>query len=82
MLDYVYQDMPGCNLSNDLLQKIPEHLTVLEMSNVHWSDWGKPTRIIETLHAIGKPPNFSCGELKEYLGSPILTTSYPSVLLR
>lgn len=66
MLEHMYRKMPVCNLSRGLLQKIPEHLTVLEMSNVLWSDWGQPTRIIETLQAIGKTPNFSCDELKKY----------------
>lgn len=75
MLEQMYRSMPVCNLSKGLLQHIPEHLTVLEMNHVLWSDWGQPTRIIKTLQAIGKPPNFSCDELKEYLSSPIVTTS-------
>jgi len=56
MLEHMYRKMPVCNLSRGLLQKIPEHLVVLEMSNVLWSDWGQPTRIVETLQALGKPP--------------------------
>jgi len=75
MLEHMYRKMPVCNLSRGLLQKIPEHLVVLEMSNVLWSDWGQPTRIVETLQALGKPPNFSSNELKKYLSSSIVTTS-------
>jgi hypothetical protein len=58
--------MPVWHLSQGCLQEIPEHLIVLDMRDVLGSDWGHPTRILETLRTIGKPPNFSCDELKEY----------------
>jgi len=58
MLEHIYLDMPVCNLSEGFLQKIPEYLTVLELSNVLWSDWGQPWRIVETLEVIGRTPKF------------------------
>ena len=67
MLEYMYLDMPVCNLSRGLLEKIPEHLTVLEMSNILWSDWGQPRRISESLRAIGKTPNFLSDEVNGFL---------------
>jgi len=78
MLEHIYRNMPVCNLSRGLLQKIPEHLTVLEMSNVLWSDWGQPTRIVETLQAIGKPPNFVSDDLNGFFSKPLGATSLPS----
>ena len=67
MLEHMYLDMPMCNFSQGLLEKIPEHLTVLEMSNVLWSNWGQPGRISEALQAIGKKANFSCDERNRIL---------------
>ncbi|MBA3965022.1 MAG: hypothetical protein H0X47_04495 [Nitrospirales bacterium] len=71
MLEHICLDLPVCNLSECLLQKIPEHITVLKMTNALWSDWGQPRRIYETLQAIGKHSNFPSGRFKEkYSKSP------------
>ncbi len=53
MLKHPHLDMPVSNVSKGLLQKIPEHLTVLAMENVLESDWGQPKRFFETLQSIG-----------------------------
>jgi hypothetical protein len=50
--------MPMLNFSSEVLQKIPEHLGVMELEEVLWSDWGRPERIIETLEMLGKKPAF------------------------
>lgn len=47
------------NFSSDVLQQVPEHVEVLEMRDVMWSDWGHPTRIRETLRPIEREPTFS-----------------------
>lgn len=57
-LDAIYQDMPVRNFSSDLLQKFPERMGVIELQGVLWSDWGRPSRILETLQTIGKEPAF------------------------
>ena len=54
VLDAIYQAMPCRNFSSHLLQCVPQQLAVLEMKNVLWSDWGNPTRIVDTLGKIGK----------------------------
>ena len=53
MLDVLYEDMPSHNFSSDLLEQTVDHLGVIEMSNVVWSDWGRPERIADTLRDIG-----------------------------
>ncbi|MDT7042784.1 sugar phosphate nucleotidyltransferase [Candidatus Nitronereus thalassa] len=58
VLEAIYQDMPRQNFSSGLLQRVPDHVGVLELQDVMWSDWGNPDRIIETLHQIGKTPVF------------------------
>ena len=60
MLDVLYDaDMPEHSLSADLLEHAVDHLGVIEMSNVLWSDWGRPDRIVDTLRDIGLTPRFS-----------------------
>ncbi|MDH5700870.1 MAG: sugar phosphate nucleotidyltransferase, partial [Nitrospirota bacterium] len=78
MLQHIYVDMPVCNLSKEFLQKIPNHLTVLEMSNILWSDWGNPNRISETLLAIGKTPNFLSDKLNGFLSKPLGAPPLPT----
>jgi mannose-1-phosphate guanylyltransferase len=57
-LQRVYQEMPSWNVSADLLGRSAANLAVMELDRVHWSDWGKPERILETLHRAGKRPVF------------------------
>ena len=42
----------------EMLQRVPERASVLEMNGVLWSDWGKPTRIMDSLRRIGREPAF------------------------
>jgi mannose-1-phosphate guanylyltransferase len=58
VLDEIYRNMPAKNFSSDLLQHVPEHLVVIELSGVLWSDWGKPSRIAESLRRIDRRPAF------------------------
>lgn len=66
VLDAIYRMMPAYNFSSDLLQRGPEHIAVIEMTGVLWSDWGKPERIANTLRQIGRQPVFPL----ECLGRP------------
>jgi mannose-1-phosphate guanylyltransferase len=58
VLERIYRHMPVKNFSADLLQRMPEACAVIDLDNVLWSDWGKPERITETLHRIGRQPAF------------------------
>lgn len=66
-LQQIYQDMPHLDFSRELLQRFPEHLGVMELEEVLWSDWGQPERIVHTLKTLGKEPAFP----SEILQSPI-----------
>jgi mannose-1-phosphate guanylyltransferase len=57
-LHQLYRYMPHMNFSSDVLQKVPEHLGVIELEEVLWSDWGRLERIRETLEVLGKKPAF------------------------
>ena len=58
LLDAIYQVMPACNFSSGLLARAVDQVAVIELDEVLWSDWGKPERIADTLHRIGKQPAF------------------------
>jgi mannose-1-phosphate guanylyltransferase len=58
VLDSVYQEMPARDFSADLLQRAADQTAVIELSGVHWSDWGRSERIADTLRRIGKQPAF------------------------
>ena len=59
VLDAIYETMPRRNFSSHLLECAPERLAVMEMTNVLWSDWGNPERILSDLEKIGKQPALS-----------------------
>lgn len=54
VLDAIYEAMPRRNFSSHLLACAPERIAVMEMTNVLWSDWGSPERILSGLEKIGK----------------------------
>jgi mannose-1-phosphate guanylyltransferase len=59
VLEEIYGSLPARDLSSHLLQRSSDRLTVLEMNEVWWSDWGRPERILETLQALEPPAAFS-----------------------
>jgi mannose-1-phosphate guanylyltransferase len=54
ILMHLYRTMPTRNFSSDLLSLIPHQLSMMELSGVYWSDWGKPERIQETMACMGR----------------------------
>ena len=66
ILKSIYDDMPECNFSSDLLGEAPEQVGIMEMQNVLWCDWGRPERIVETLKEIGRKPLFQNGHLSAH----------------
>jgi mannose-1-phosphate guanylyltransferase len=58
VLESIYEVMPTRNFSSHLLERVSQRVAVMELSDVLWSDWGKPERILETLQQIGKQPAY------------------------
>ena len=58
LLESLYSVMPSGNFSTHLLERVVEHVAVLELGEVIWSDWGRPERIPDTLRRVGKEPAF------------------------
>jgi mannose-1-phosphate guanylyltransferase len=53
-IELAYRGMPSVNLSRDLLEPLAGWTVALPMTGVHWSDWGRPERVEQTLVRIGK----------------------------
>lgn len=58
VLHGIYHDMPVRNFSADFLEHIVHKVSVFDLRNVLWSDWGRPHRIEQSLRRIGKVPAF------------------------
>jgi mannose-1-phosphate guanylyltransferase len=52
----LYARLPSTNFSDDVLGSSPDHLAVLPVRGVRWSDWGEPARVLRTLSAVGIRP--------------------------
>lgn len=52
----LYRDLQGWNFSSNFLMRIPHHLLVLQVDNVHWSDWGTRDAIERTLNRLTQRP--------------------------
>jgi mannose-1-phosphate guanylyltransferase len=59
VLESIYSRMPALNFSSDFLQRMPEHMAVMNLHGLSWSDWGRPARIVHSLCSIHKEPAFS-----------------------
>jgi len=58
ILETVYRHMPALDMSKHLLQPAKNQLSVLQLSGILWSDWGRPERIAESLQRVGGVPAF------------------------
>jgi mannose-1-phosphate guanylyltransferase len=59
VLESIYRVMPAWNFSSHLLARATDHLAVLDMAGVSWSDWGSPGRILDDIHRFELQPTFS-----------------------
>jgi mannose-1-phosphate guanylyltransferase len=57
-----YDTLPRWNFSSVVLARIPEHLLVLRVDDVHWSDWGTRASIERTLVTLNQPPPWQMGK--------------------
>jgi len=53
-----YAALSPWNFSSRLLAQIPEHLLVLRVKDVGWSDWGTPESIRRTILTFASPPRW------------------------
>lgn len=60
----LYSKLQPLDFSKHVLQRIPNRIAVRAMHDVHWSDWGRPERVAETIARIGGQPAFDTGHLQ------------------
>jgi mannose-1-phosphate guanylyltransferase len=74
ILDEIYHGIPPHDVVSELLQRVPDRAAVMEVRDVLWSDWGKPTRILDSLRRIGREPAFPAEHLRRsYERMPFVT---------
>ncbi len=54
----IYDCVGEINFSSEVLEKCSDELLVMRVSDVGWSDWGEPERVIGTLNSIGVQPQW------------------------
>jgi mannose-1-phosphate guanylyltransferase len=52
IVESLFQYIPLENFSTSVLQKIPQHLRVMEATDIHWSDWGEEDRIFKDIERL------------------------------
>ncbi|MFI5349183.1 MAG: sugar phosphate nucleotidyltransferase [Elusimicrobiota bacterium] len=60
-----YRSMESANFSRDIVEPAAGRMVAMPMDGVHWSDWGRPQRIAETLAHIGKTQSFPAEIVEE-----------------
>jgi mannose-1-phosphate guanylyltransferase len=60
-----YQAMESVNFSRDIVEPAAGRMVAMPMDGVHWSDWGRPQRIAETLTKLGKTQSFPAEIVEE-----------------
>ncbi len=55
----LYSGLQSTNFSRDVLTKRAAELAVLAVSEVGWSDWGLPQRVLSTLARMGVPAGWA-----------------------
>jgi mannose-1-phosphate guanylyltransferase len=54
VLDRIFRSAPVHDFSRELLEPAGPHLAVLEAEGFFWSDWGRPSRILDVVEAMRK----------------------------
>jgi mannose-1-phosphate guanylyltransferase len=53
-LERAYRNMPEASFSRDVLERAPDRAAVIQLAGTHWSDWGRPERIVQSLARTGR----------------------------
>lgn len=64
----ILRGMQAADFSADILQSETKDLRVLPLEKVHWSDWGRPDRVMASLRKIGVSPSTAFQDLEHALG--------------
>ncbi len=62
-IEAIYEEITPWNFSSRVLAHIPQHLVVVRVDDVHWSDWGTRKCIERTLRALKQIPPWQNGQV-------------------
>ncbi|MDQ7817285.1 MAG: sugar phosphate nucleotidyltransferase [Melioribacteraceae bacterium] len=54
IVESTYHEIPDVNFSKSVLEKISEHLRVMEVKGLYWSDWGEESRVLRDIKRFSK----------------------------
>lgn len=63
LLRNIYETLQEANFSRTVLERATGQLAVVPLTDVHWSDWGRPHRVVESLERLGRRPRFDRQDL-------------------
>ena len=58
----VYRNLSPWNFSNLLLARIPQHMIMLKVTDIQWSDWGTRESIERTYKTLNQVPFWNLPE--------------------
>ena len=58
----VYRNLSPWNFSNLLLARIPQHMIILKVTDIQWSDWGTRESIESAYKTLNQVPFWSLPE--------------------
>lgn len=62
VIEREYRDMEPVTLSRGIFERNLSNVSVVEVQNVFWSDWGSGDRVLSTLGRVGKLPAHNAGK--------------------
>ncbi len=74
----LYQELRAWNFSREVLTRVAEHLIVVPLDDVYWSDWGTRESVEHTLTVLNRPPPWRAAGSRK----PVRSNSGNSVGLR
>jgi mannose-1-phosphate guanylyltransferase len=61
----IYSRLPSSNFSDEVLARRSEHLAVLPVTGVAWSDLGEPNRVMASIARIGQRPEWAAAQVAQ-----------------
>ena len=72
-LEECFSRLEASDFSSQLVSRIAPRILLLHMQDVDWDDWGRPSRIVQSLERIGRRPNFPVELAGDSLCNPAIS---------
>lgn len=71
-----FKGLETTDFSAQLVSRVASWTLLFQMKDLDWDDWGKPSRIVNSLKRIGRKPNSPAELATLDAGAPHLSTSW------